>query len=200
MSMIKKMATASAVAVMGLGLGAASASAYAITGGSYSGTATNDHSFTVGGAYTIVCPAADTTFTGSATGTDTTHFTPAYGSNCNFFGLPAQVTQSGTWSIKVNGGPTSGFYTGLIHIPASSTTTIEVPLAGCTVTVTGTQQFQHGTGGNIGQARNVTPTGVQLQANVKGISYTASGCPFSSAADGEYNTNGFVDISGITIS
>jgi len=200
MSMIKKMATAGAVAVMGLGLSAASASAYAISGGSYVGTATNDHSFTVGGAYTITCPKADTTFTGTATGAASSNFTPAYGLNCNFFGLPAQVTQSGTWAITVTSGPTSGFYGGDIHIASTSTTTIEVPLAGCTVTVTGTQLLQNGVGGNVIRARNVTPTGIQLEANVNNIAYTASGCPFSSASDGTYNTNGFVDISGITVS
>lgn len=200
MSMIKKMATAGAVAVMGLGLGAASASAYAISGGSYVGTASADHSFTVGGAYTIECPAGDTTFTGNANGTATTSFTPAYGSNCSFFGLPAQVTQSGTWSITVNAGPDGlGWYTGSIHIPSGSVTTIEVPLAGCTVTVTGTQSFAHGSGGNVGRAKNVTG-GTQLEAAVNNIAYTASGCPFSSGSDGTYNTNGPVNIPGVTVS
>lgn len=204
MSMITKMATAGAVAAMGLGLGAASASAYSITGGAYTGQATSTHSFTVAGAYTITCPSAQTTFSGTATGSATTNFTPSYGAGatvCSFFGLPASVTQSGTWGITVTGGPdASGWYTGSIHIPASSTTTINVPLAGCTVTVAGTQQFNHGANGNVGRARNITPTGVELEASVNGVAFTASGCPFASGTSGTYTTGGVVTIPGITIS
>lgn len=201
MNLIQKMATAGAVAVMGLGLGAASASAYAISGGAYTGTATNAHTFTVAGFYTITCPASGTTFSGTATGSDTTSFTPSYGAplSCTFFGLPASVTQSGQWQIKVTSGPVSGAYTGEVVIPSGTTTTIEVPAANCTVTVTGGTLGQ--TFANAGTARNVTPTGVQLSASVSGIAYTASaGCPFTSGSTGVYNTNGNVDIPGITVS
>lgn len=200
MSTIKKTATAGAVATMAFGLGAASASAYAVSGGSYVGTATSNHTFTVGGAYTLDCPAVDITFTGTATGSATTSFTPAFGANCSFFGLPAQVTQSGQWSETVTGGPVSGWYTGDLHIPSSSTTTIEIPLAGCTVTITGTQNFQNGTGGNITRTRNVSPTGVQAEIHLVNLAYTASGCPFSSASDGTYSSNGLIDFPGITVS
>lgn len=193
MSMITKMATAGAVAAMGLGLGAASASAYSISGGSYVGQATSAHTFTVAGAFTITCPAASTTFTGTATGAASTSFTPAYGGPCTFFGLPANVTQSGQWTITAtSGGPTT--FGGDIHIPASSTTTIEVPSTGCTVTVTGTQNFS-----GAGTASNIAG-GVSLSANVTGIAYTASGCPFGSGTSGQYRTNGSVTIPGITVS
>jgi hypothetical protein len=191
MSMIKKMATAGAVAAMGLGLSAASASAYAISGGAYTGTATANHTFTVGGAYQIECTSA--TFSGTATGAATTAFTPSY-SGCTFFGFPATVTQSGVWSITANSGPVGGVYGGRVDIPAGTTTTIEVPIAGCTVTVTGAQGFA-----GAGSASN-NGSGVDLEASVTGIVYSASGCPFPSGTDGEYLTNGPVTIPGISVS
>lgn len=204
MGMAKGIATVSSAAIVSLGLCAGVASAYAITGGSYTGSATATHSFTVASAFTLTCPAAQTTFSGTATGSATTNFTPTYGGGatvCTFFGLPTAVSQSGTWSLTVTGGPDgSGWYTGNLHIPATTVTTISTPLAGCVVTVAGTQQFSHGTGGNVVRGRNVTPTGVELQASVEGISYSASGCPFSSGSDGVYSTNGVVSVPGITIS
>lgn len=207
MSMIKKMATAGAVAVMGLGLGAASASAYSITsagsGGSYTSVSSSSHVFTVGGGvYSIGCSSA--VFSGVATGADNTSFTPAY-SGCTFFGFPATVSQSGTWNIKVTGD--SGVtYFGEILIPSGTTTTINVPIAGCTVTVSGGgsgQLFQNGVNGNIGEAVNYgSPpnTGIYLDAEVNGVVYTASGCPFSSGSDGTYTTGGSVDIPDVMVS
>lgn len=199
MTMFKKLATAGAVAVIGLGVSVASASAYAISGGSYVGTAASNHTYTNAGAYTIDCPAGDTTFSGTATGSDTTIFTPAYGSNCNFFGLQALVTQSGTWSLRVTGGPSAGWYTGELTIPSGTSTSINIPLMGCTQVVSGAQTFTHGVGGDVIRFRNVT-AGVQLEASVNNIAYTASGCPIFSGTDGTYSTNGPVDIPGITVS
>lgn len=191
---------AGAVAMIGLGVGAAGASAYSISGGSYVGTLTTNPTWTIGGAYTIDCPAADVTFSGDATGADTTSFTPAYGVNCNYWGLPANVAQSGTWSLRVIGGPdVAGWYVGEVAIPAGSSTTISIPLAGCTQTVSGPQTYTHGAGGNVIRFRNVTG-GVQLEASVNTIAYSASGCPFPSGTDGTYNSNGAVDIPGITVS
>lgn len=201
MSMIKKIATAGAVAAMGLGLGAASASAYSVSGGAYTGTATSAHTFTVGGgAYTISC--ANATFAGTATGAATTAFTPSY-SNCTFFGFPATVTQHGPWSMTVTGGPNAaGEYTGKVEIPAGTSTTINVPLAGCTVVVSGYQDFPSTTGGSgTGSGTGVNSGGgVDLSASVGGVDYVATGCPFSSDNDGTYNTNGDVTIPGISIS
>jgi len=192
-------ATAGAVAVVGLGVSAAGASGYSISGGSYVGTSTSNPSWTNGGAYTIDCPAADATLSGIATGADATVFTPAYGSNCNFFGLPVTVAQSGTWSLRVVGGPSAGWYTGELTIPAGTSTTVSMPLAGCTQVVSGPQVIANGVGGNIVRFRNVTG-GVQLEAAVNNIAYSASGCPFASGTDGTYNSNGSVDIPGITVS
>lgn len=206
MSLIKKIATASVVAAAGLGVAAANASAVTgITGGPhYTGVATQTHTFTVAEFYTIECPAEDTTFTGDVDGSVTTSFTPYYGGEdaCSFFGFPATVEQDGEWDITLTSGPDgSGNYNGTIHIPSGTSTTISVPIVGCNVTVSGTQSFAHGSGGNIGQARNWgSGTGVDLEATVNGVSYTASGCPFSSGSDGAYSTNGVVSIPGITIS
>ncbi|MBF6620462.1 MAG: hypothetical protein ITG02_09565 [Patulibacter sp.] len=214
MSIIKKIATAGAVAIMGLGVSAASASAYSIDGISgnpyhYTGIATSSHSFTVGGAYTISCPANNTTFTGVADGSDTTAFTPYFGADenspngtgyvCEFFGLPARVEQDGPWSITVDNGPDiDGWYTGEVEIPAGTSTTISVTLAGCSVRVDGQQTFAHGVNGNVARAKNVSG-GVELEAEVNGIAYTQTGCPFPDGNDGQYRTNGVVDIPGIEI-
>lgn len=193
-------AATAAFALVSLGLASTGASAYSISGGSYVGTATSDHSFTVGGFYTSTCPMADTSFVGTATGADASSFILAYGSNCNFFGLPVAVTQSGAWEVEVTAGPDGlGWYTGEIHIASGATTTVEAPLMGCTGTITGSQVFQHGVNGNIIRARNVTPTGVQLEVAINGIAYAASGCPFPSGADGSFNTNGSVDVPGVAL-
>ncbi|MBF6620461.1 MAG: hypothetical protein ITG02_09560 [Patulibacter sp.] len=214
MSLIKKLAMAGAVAIMGLGVGATSASAASIDGISgnpyhYTGFATNDHSFSMGGAYTITCPANFTTFSGVADGTATTDVAPYYGGNeaspngtgyvCEFFGLPVRVQQHGSWSASVTGGPDlAGWYTGQIHIPSGSSTTIEIPIMGCSYRVAGPQTFAHGVNGNIARARNVSG-GVELEALVNGIAYTQTGCPFPDGNDGGYSTNGVVDIPGIEI-
>lgn len=199
MSRIQKLAIAGTVAAIGCGVGAATASAYSISGGAYVGTATGNHTYTNGGVYTISCPSVDTSFSGTATGADITSFTPAYGSSCSFFGMPVTVTQSGTWSLRVIGGPVGGWYVGEVQIPSGTSTTISQPLAGCTQVVSGAQTFTHGVGGNVIRLRNVTG-GVELEASVNGIAYAASGCPFFSGVDGTYNTNGPVDVPGITIS
>lgn len=145
------------------------------------------------------CPAADVTLAGSATGSDTTIFTPSYGTNCNLFGLQASVVQSGTWSLRIIGGSSGGWYSGELTVPAGTSTAINVALMGCTQTVSGPQTFTDGVGGNSIRLRNVTG-GVQLEAAVNNIAYAASGCPIFSGIDGTYNTNGPVDIPGVTVS
>lgn len=195
MNLSTRIATAAAVAVTALGLGAAGASAYAISGGAYTGTATGTNTFTVGGAYTVSC--ANTTISGSATGSATTNFAPSY-SGCSFFGLPATMVQSGFWSTTVTLGPILGRYRGDLTFTIFSTTTLSVPIAGCTVTVAGPQTFQDGVGGTIVEDTNVAG-GVEFEAVLTNIAYTASGCPFPSGADGEYRTNGPISIPGITV-
>lgn len=203
MTMFKKLATAGTVALIGFGAGAAGASAYAISGGAYTATATNDHTFTVGGAYTSSCPAALTMFSGTATGSASTGFTPFYGGtgDCESFGFATTNTQSGSWTFTVTSGPDgAGWYSGEVTIPFGTTTTLSIPIVGCTVTTTGPQTFQHGVNGNVFRVRNTTPTGLQVEATVNNIAYSGSGCPFSSGTDGAYSTNGVVDVPGITIS
>lgn len=202
MAKMRGIATAGAIAVIGLGVGVPGASAYSISGGAYTATPTVDHSMTVAGAYTVTCPAAQTAFSGVATGADSTAFTPSYGSTgaCNVFGYPVTILQSGTWIFKVTSGPdASGFYGAEVQIPFGTTTTISVPIAGCTTTTTGSQTFQNGIGGNVVRVRN-TSSGAQIEASVNGIAYSASGCPFSSGSDGVYSTVGVVDVPGVTIS
>lgn len=171
-----------------LGANAPGASAYSITGGSYTGTATSDPTFTVADAYTITCPAALSTFGGTATGWSVTYFRPSFGGvdDCEFFGFPAEVQQDGSWGLTVTNGPSAnGFYTGDLHIPVSTTTTIEVPTVGCTVTITGTQNFGHGIGWNVVRAFNLMG-GIGVALDVVGAAYKATSCPFSSGTDGEF--------------
>lgn len=169
-----------------LGASAPGVSAYSVSGGTYTGTATDDPTFTVGGFYEITCPMAWTTFAGTATGWPVTYFRPYYGGigDCDFFGFPADVTQDGSWGLTVSAGPTgSGIYTGSLHLPAATTTTIEIPIVGCTVTITGTQHLAHGSGWNAVTAFNVWG-GIAVAYGVDGVAYSASGCPFSSGSDG----------------
>lgn len=202
MKLFTKLATTTAVAVLAVGGGASVASAYSISGGAYVGVPQADNQFSVGGAHTYTCPAGLTTFTGTATGSDTTTFTPYYGGtdDCDWFGFGVTVTQSGAWDLKVVGGPVGGWYTGELTIPAGTTTTTDVFWGGCLFEVAGPQSFRHGVGGTIIRLRN-TSTGVDLEASVADISHTTlRGCPHASGPDGSYTTNGPVSIPGITIS
>lgn len=207
MSLMKKIATAGAVAAMGLGLGAASASAvtYDLTGGSYEGIATEDHTFTVGGAYTITCDTHGgnpTTFTGDteSPGGPSTNFTPDY-SDCDFFGFPASVTINSPWLLTVTGNTSTSNFTGEINIPdnAGHEVIIKVPLVGCEVYVNGSQTFKDGVGGTSLSGDEVG-SDFELNAEVNGIIYTTNGsCPFGSGSDGVYQTNGAVTIEGVGV-
>lgn len=207
MSMTSRLATAMAVAAVGLGLGATNASAYRIDGISgnpfvYSGTAGAAHTYTTGEFFQLECPTKDTTFTGIADGAAMTVFTPSYGGEeaCSFLGYPATVEQTGTWELTVNAGPNgTAEYNGDITIPAGTSTTVTVPILGCSWTVSGPQTFAHGVNGNNLRADDYGG-GVFLEAAVYGISYVAAGCPFLSGNDGQYRTNGVVTIPGIAIS
>lgn len=190
-----RIATAAATATLALGLGASGASAYAVSGGAYTGTATAANTFTVAGTYTLACSGM--TISGTATGSATTNFAPAY-SGCTFFGFPATMFQSGVWSTTVTSGPFGGWFASDLTFTPASVTTLNVPIAGCTVTVAGPQTFPDGVGGNVVRERNVAG-GVEFEATLSNIVYTASGCPFPSGSDGVYQTNGPVSIPGITI-
>lgn len=195
--LFKKLATASVVAVLGLGVSAVGASAYSISGGAYAAVSSAGHSSSIGGAYTIVCDPP--TFSGSATGSATTSFTPAY-ANCDFFGHPAEFTLSGAWELTVIGGSgPSGPYYARVDIPTGVNVTTAVPLVGCEIYNAGPQSFVNGVGGTTVTLWN-TPAGLQVDADVYGIGYTTNGaCPFVSGTDGEYHTNGSVIFPGVTV-
>lgn len=193
MTVIRALATAATIGALGLALGAGSAAAYSVTGGAYVGVAQAAHSGTVGGAYTFTCPGSTTTFTGVATGAATTNFTPSYGGVCTTFGLLTTVTQSGPWELTITGGgPTT--FVGRIDIPAGTSTTISVPSAGCTTVTAGPQAFA----GAVSVA-NVAG-GIEVTGNVTGIAYSAFGCPFASGVSGQYRTNGYVFVPGVSVS
>ena len=198
MRMLSKLAAAAAVATCAVGGGATVASAYSISGGPYTGVPSLGQTFAIGGVYSYDCPASLATFAGTATGGDTTTFTPSYG-GCTFFGLPLTVSQSGTWSLKVTGDDGAGTYYGELRIPSGTSTTIDFPIGGCTTVVAGAQTFAHGVGGSVIRMRN-TGTSVELEAIINGITHTDSGCAHPSGSDGVYSTNGPVTIPGIAIS
>lgn len=189
MTTFKRLLVAAAGAAAICGVGAAGASAFAISGGPYIGTNTGPVSFTFDSAYSFDCDTV--TYDGNATGAASTSFTPAF-DDCSFFGLPATASQSGTWSAAVTSGPSGGSYTGSLSIPNSSTTTLSVPLTGCTVTIDGPQSF-----GGSTTFTNTIP-GVGIQITVAPISYTAVGCPFSSGSHGHYAA--IIDLPGVTVS
>lgn len=201
MGVVRRRGSSVAVGVgLLLGVGASGAAAYSVSGGFYTGTATNDPSFTFAGVYTFDCPQSIVTYPGYASGAAQTNFTPDYGAPfewCTFFGLPASLTVSGSQSLTVTGGPSGGIYTGSFRIPSGSSLTFSVPLAGCTVTVTGDQQFNHGSGGNVVSAFNLLG-GIGVGYNVDGVDYTASGCPFGNGTNGNHTAT--FTAAGITIS
>lgn len=190
MQLISKLATAAAVATVAVGAGATAASAYSISGGAYTGASTVGPTFTFGGAYTHTCSAMS--MSGSATGSDTTTFTPSF-SGCTFLGLSVPVSQSGAVSLKVTGDDGFGTYYGELAVPAGVTTTLSNPVMGCTIVIAGPQTL-----GGIEMLN--TGTGVELSATVSGFAYTTSSCGFGSASNGVLRTNGPVVIPGITVS
>ena len=193
MKPFSKMVAFAAVTTLAVGGGATVASAYSVSGGSYSGTATGAHAFTVGGgAYTFSCSTHS--IAGSASGADTTSFTPAY-SGCSFFGFPLLVNQSGAWNLKVIGNSGSTF-NGELEIPGGTSTSMSIPIMGCTFTVAGPQTFT-----GVTMSNWASGTGVNLRASISGIAYTAAGCPFSSGTDGTYSSGANpVTIPGLTVS
>lgn len=186
--------TAGAVAAATLGAGATSASAwYSISGGSYTGTATSDIRFDFARGYQIDCQ--DVTISGYATGSSSTDFTPTF-SNCDFFGLPATVTQSGTWSSNVVAGPTGGgWYYADFYIPTGTTTTVDIPLIGCTAAITGPQW-------SIAPINyRSTMWGAEMDFHISLMTYSATNCPFSDGTDASVSTTwGRIEIPGIVIS
>lgn len=204
MHLIGRAAAVGAVVAAAVGLGASSASAYAISGistnpSSYTSASSSTHKFHVGGGmYSVDCSAVS--YGGTASGAYFTVFTPSF-TGCTFLGFPATVTQSGTWSVGVTGDDGSGTYTGDFFIHLLSTTTINVPLVGCTMTVTGGQLFDNGVNGDVVTVQNYgSPNGVLMRVLAHGLVYTASGCPLSGGADGTYTTGGNVNIPGVMVS
>lgn len=189
----KTLITTAAVVAAVLGASVTSASAYSIAGGTYTGTATSRVRFDFAYAYQVECRT--TSVSGYANGSSSTEFTPEF-SDCTFFGLPATVSQSGSWFANVLAGPTSGgWYYADFYIPASTTTTVNVPLAGCTVTISGSQWWVAPV-----NYRNVTPLGIEMDFYIGLAAYTASGCPFGNGTDASISTSGRIDIPGITVS
>lgn len=183
---------AAAVTAATLGLGAAPASAYSISGGIYTGTANSSTTFKMAG-YTVECTFA-TTYSGTASGSASTSFTPAF-SGCGFVGFPATISQSGSWSLTINGSTGSSAYQGGFYIPWGSTTTITIPLAGCTVTIPGGQSFP-----NAVTALNAMGGAAVQIVTSAWMSFTASsGCPFTSGSFGEINL-GVITMPGVTFS
>lgn len=189
-----RLTTAAAVAAAALGAGATTASAaYALSGGSYTGYGMADTEFTFAHAYQGNCVA--TFFRGNATGASWTTFTPSF-LDCTLFGFPATVTQSGSWTTEVLAGPTVGgrYYADFI-VPSSVTTTLSVPIAGCTVTISGPQSFVAPI-----QFRNSPGPIALMDVDVSLIDYTASGCPFSSGSDGRIRSAASLEVPWVTVS
>lgn len=190
--MFGKLALAGALAATGMAVCASGAVAFSLSGGAYGATATSANTATVGGgAYAMSCSTA--TFAGEATGAATTKFVAIH-DGCSFFGYPATVTQSGDWEFTVTSTDGAGTYYGRLDIPAGASSTTSIPLAGCTVTVTGPQSVSGILSSNyIG--------GLNVSAYMSGMSYTAFGCPFGSGSDLSYSTGvNPITVPGITVS
>lgn len=190
------LATFGVVAVLGLGAAVTEASAYSISGGAYTAGGPGIR-LTFAAGHVFTCPAS---YSGTATGADTTSITPAGSGACGYLGLPASAMHSGAWELKVIAGPDgSGYYEGELTIPAGTTTTAFVPMLGCTGSFSGTQVFRHGFSGTSIRLRNVG-TDATLEMNLNGIAYSATGTCFPSGTGGNYLTFGVVTLPGVTIS
>ena len=195
-------AIVAAAATLGLGASAAGASAaYSISGGSYTGTATSVHQFSIGGA---VFGCNSVTSSGTATGAASSSFTPSYsGCTMDAMGtvLPVTVTVNAQWTMTVTGGPVSGAYGVAFQVGAVSaghSVVISLPDLACEFYVD--PQPLPLTGGSANNF--VTGTGVNLRASVSGISYTSAGpCPLAPSGDDMTYETGLnpVTMPGITI-
>jgi hypothetical protein len=146
-SIVKKAAitAVAAVAAIGIGMGVASAATVTASGGP-NFTATSTDSVLTSGSITIHCSNA------SASGSiaSGSYTTPAQigtitstkwggalsaSDSCTAFGVPATVTQTGTWQLWATGVQSGGVTPGEIR---NVDFTLNVPSLGCTVHWTGT--------------------------------------------------------------
>lgn len=201
--MAKRLAAVAVTAAMGLAVGAAAASAdgFDLTGGDFTGTATADQELTIDGVYTSTCSTLDVD--GNTEAVTGTPAALAFGfsfASCTAFGFPPTITSSGSWQFEVTSKISSSppTYAGQLRFPSGSSTTIHVPIAGCSWTVAGPQTFTHGAGGNVVTAVQNGST-LQISVSIQGISYTASGCPFGSGSNMTYDSNGPIDLPGVTV-
>lgn len=177
------------LALAGISAGAAGAIGY--NGGPFAATSPGDHVFTLGGFYDIECPSVSAT--GNATGSDTVSLTMSF-TGCDFLGFPATVSASAPWSfqlIKPPPPPGVPFYLTALTWTTGMTTTITIPIAGCSVVFAGAQIFSHGAWGNHLISETQT-SGVEIVSTVDNAYYTASGCPFSSSTNGRYTGTFFL--------
>lgn len=196
MKRFSRLATVGVVAALGVGFGAAGASAYSISGGGYTGARAG--TITFASSFSFVCAAAS--YSGAATGADTTSLTPSFGPSCPFYGFPGAAFQSGAWDLKVVAGPDgSGYYDGELTIPTGTTTSAFSPTPGCSGAFSGPQSFRHGFSGTVIRMKNVAG-GATLEMNLNGITHSATGTCFSSGSGGAYSTNGAVTFPGVTVS
>lgn len=203
MNLIKKIATAGAVAAMGLGLGAAGASANITVSPNpqpFVGEQVGINSFTAGDS-TVECEEA--TFTGntSNSSTNTIPFHADYAECTVDFGLftaGAVVDTRSNWDLRATSGSAATSVTADVNLlaPSGGGAAVTITVAGiCTISIPAQSNLSHVVATNV-----ASPTGVDVDATVSGISYTSSGlCPGvpSSGSDGAYQ--GQVNIPGITM-
>jgi hypothetical protein len=199
MGIKRKVAAAIAVAAIGVGAAAGTASAITITGGpAVSATWSNGATFTLAGAYTMTC---DGGFAGTVSGTATMSVQPDF-MNCVIGGMAATFDSPDDLELTITGtGSSTGMFVYSVGLPAGTSMTVGLPLAGCELTVSGPQTLAHGVGGAVFPARLMSsPSGVLLEATANGIDYTTNGmCPVSAGTDGTFSSDGPAIIEGIWI-
>ena len=180
---------AATVTVAGVATGGAGASPGGAIyhGGAFTATSPVKHTFTFAGAYTFECSSPSATGTGGFAGVSLTVSL----SGCKYLAFPATVTTSGPWDFPLVTNLGGGRYANRLSWPSGTTTTISVPIAGCTIVIPGGQIISHGVAGAVLVSENKTG-GVEMTNHVTGIAFTASGCPFSSGVYGEYEGRFFL--------
>lgn len=194
---LRALVAVAASVCIGSGLVASAASAsWDLTGGTYSGAGTTASSFEFdNGTFIVRCTVS---LSGNSdnvpASTAATDFTPSF-PNCNFFGFPAIVT-SDPWQLTVVSGA-SGTYTGQIALTAGRTVVVDIPVIGCTATLTTPRTFVHN---GVDLVNLLTYSGgADLDMTLRyGMVTSTAGCPWTSPLM-DYRSNGPIMIAGLGV-
>lgn len=199
MGIISKCAAVAVAAAIAVGASASAASAITISGGpTFTAAWDSSPTMSLGGVYQTSCTGG---FSGTVTGGTTMTIQPDL--ECTNTGFPVAFDAPDGLELEIVSGPDGfGIYGYTVTVPSGTAVVASMPIAGCTVTVSGPQTLGSGLVAPVGYMQNVLSGGlpaIELDASVGSIAYTASGCPVGSDTNGTFDSNGPGVISGVSI-